>query len=65
MNWYRHVEWFNMTFAVFVPIWAMTKAYRTPLKTETAALAVFLYICTGLSITSGMFYLLLMIYDLL
>jgi hypothetical protein len=61
MTWYKDVEWFNITFAVFVPIWGMIKAYWTPLKTETAVLAVFLYVSTGLSITAGMLYQLLML----
>ena len=54
-NWHTRVEWFNLSFAVFVPTGGMIQAIWTPLKTETAVLAVFLYICTGLSITAGTF----------
>jgi hypothetical protein len=55
-NWYKHVNWLNVTLIVGVPIYGLIAAYWTPLQLKTAIWAVAYYFMTGLGITAGMFY---------
>jgi hypothetical protein len=52
-NWYKHVNWLNTTFIVFVPVLGCISAYWTPLHLKTALFAIFYYFNTGLGITAG------------
>jgi stearoyl-CoA desaturase (delta-9 desaturase) len=53
-NWYKHVNWLNVTLIVGIPIYGMIQAYWTPLQWKTAIFAVVYYFATGLGITAGM-----------
>ena len=54
-NWYKHVNWLNVTLIVGVPIYGLIAAYWTPLQWKTAVWAVAYYFMTGLGITAGKF----------
>lgn len=54
-NWYKHVNWLNVTLIVGVPIYGLIMAYWTPLQWKTAVWAVLYYFMTGLGITAGRF----------
>jgi stearoyl-CoA desaturase (delta-9 desaturase) len=53
-NWYKHVNWLNVTLIVGVPIYGLIAAYWTPLYWKTAVWTVIYYFMTGLGITAGM-----------
>jgi stearoyl-CoA desaturase (delta-9 desaturase) len=52
-NWYKHVNWLNVTLIVGLPIYGLIAAYWTPLQLKTAIWAVAYYFMTGLGITAG------------
>jgi stearoyl-CoA desaturase (delta-9 desaturase) len=52
-NWYKHVNWLNTYFIIFIPLMGCVGAYFTPLSWKTAAFAVFYYFNSGLGITAG------------
>jgi hypothetical protein len=52
-NWYKHVNWLNVTLIIGVPIYGMIQAYWTPLQWKTAVFAFVYYFLTGLGITAG------------
>ena len=52
-NWYKHVNWLNVTFIVFLPMLGCVMAFWTPLNWKTAAWAVLYYFMTGFGITAG------------
>lgn len=52
-NWYKHVNWLNVTFILGVPLAGCVAAYWTPLHLYTAIFAVIYYFNTGLGITAG------------
>lgn len=52
-NWYKHVNWLNITLIVGLPIYGLIAAYWTPLRWQTAIFAVAYYFATGLGITAG------------
>ncbi|KAI0396339.1 delta-9 acyl-CoA desaturase [Xylariaceae sp. FL0594] len=52
-NWYKHVNWLNTYFILFIPMMGCIGAYFTPLSWKTAAFAVFYYFNSGLGITAG------------
>jgi stearoyl-CoA desaturase (Delta-9 desaturase) len=52
-NWYKHVNWLNVTFIIGVPLAGCVAAYWTPLHLYTAIFAVIYYFNTGLGITAG------------
>src|SRR5271167_4903592 len=54
-NWYKHVNWLNVTLIVGIPVYGMIQAYWTPLQWKTAVWAVAYYFMTGLGITAGKF----------
>ncbi len=54
-NWYKHVNWLNITLIVGVPIYGLIAAYWTPLQLKTAIWAISYYFMTGLGITAGKF----------
>ena len=53
-NWYKHVNWLNVTLILFVPITGLIASYWVPLQLKTALFAIFYYYHTGLGITAGM-----------
>lgn len=52
-NWYKHVNWLNVTFIGGIPLIGCIAAAFTPLKWQTALWAVVYYFFTGLGITAG------------
>jgi stearoyl-CoA desaturase (delta-9 desaturase) len=52
-NWYKHVNWLNTIFIVFIPLIGFISAYWVPLKVSTAIFSVIYYFNTGLGITAG------------
>lgn len=54
-NWYKHIDWLNVTFIIGVPLYGLIAAYWTPLCWKTALWAVAYYFMTGMGITAGMF----------
>jgi len=53
-NWYKHVNWLNTTFILFIPFCGMISAYWVPLTLKTLLFSVFYYFHCGLGITAGM-----------
>lgn len=62
-NWYKHVNWLNTTFIVFIPLLGFVSAYWVPLKLATAIFSVIYYFNTGLGITAGKSTLILTVKD--
>jgi stearoyl-CoA desaturase (delta-9 desaturase) len=62
-NWYRHIAWVNVTFVALIPLAGLITACFTPLLGKTAAWALIYYFMTGLGITAGAFYLLIMDFE--
>ncbi|KAI1461472.1 acyl-CoA desaturase 1 [Annulohypoxylon moriforme] len=52
-NWYKHVNWLNTTFIIFIPLLGMISTYWTPLHWKTAVFSVIYYFNAGLGITAG------------
>ena len=52
-NWYKHVNWLNVTLIVGIPLYGCVQAFWTPLRLQTALWAVAYYFMTGLGITAG------------
>jgi len=52
-NWYKHINWLNCIFILFVPLAGLITAYWTPLEKKTAIFTVWYYVQTGLGITAG------------
>ncbi|CDM28178.1 hypothetical protein DTO006G1_2733 [Penicillium roqueforti] len=52
-NWYKHVNWLNVTFIIGVPLTGCIQAFFVPLQLKTAIWAVIYYFFTGLGITAG------------
>ncbi|KAH8804993.1 putative acyl-CoA desaturase [Xylogone sp. PMI_703] len=52
-NWYKHVNWLNVTLIIFIPLAGVIGSYWTPLRWETAVWTVAYYFMTGLGITAG------------
>ncbi|KAI0478796.1 delta-9 acyl-CoA desaturase [Xylariaceae sp. FL0804] len=52
-NWYKHVNWVNTTFIVFIPLLGFVSTYWTPLQLKTAVFALIYYFNAGLGITAG------------
>ena len=52
-NWYKHVNWLNVTLIVGVPVYGCVQAFWTPLRWQTAFFAIAYYFMTGLGITAG------------
>ncbi len=53
-NWYKHVNWLNVTLIVGLPIYGLIAAYWVPLQVKTGIFAFAYYFMTGLGITAGM-----------
>jgi stearoyl-CoA desaturase (delta-9 desaturase) len=53
-NWYKHVNWLNVTLIVGIPLYGCIQASWAPLYLKTAIFAVVYYFWTGLGITAGM-----------
>lgn len=54
-NWYKHVDWLNVTLIIIVPMIGLIASLWVPLQFKTAVWAVAYYYFTGLGITAGMF----------
>ena len=52
-NFYKHVNWLNVSLIVGVPVYGCIQAYWVPLKWQTALFAVVYYFMTGFGITAG------------
>ncbi|KAK3988554.1 acyl-CoA desaturase [Cladorrhinum sp. PSN332] len=52
-NWYKHVNWLNTTFIIFIPLTGLISSYWVPLHTKTAVFTVLYYFFAGLGITAG------------
>lgn len=52
-NWYKHVNWLNVTFIIGIPLYGCIQALWVPLQVKTAVWAVIYYFFTGLGITAG------------
>lgn len=52
-NWYKHVNWLNCFFILFIPLFGCIAAYFHPLNWKTGLFAVIYYFNTGLGITAG------------
>src|ERR1700741_535246 len=52
-NWYKYVDWLNITLIVFVPLVGCYWALWTPLHLKTAIWTVVYYFNTGMGITAG------------
>ena len=55
-NWWKHVNWLNVTLIVGIPLYGLVQAWTVPLYWKTALFAVIYYFWTGLGITAGMSY---------
>lgn len=53
-NWYKHVNWLNVTFIIGIPLFGCVMAFWTPLQWKTAVWSVLYYFMTGFGITAGM-----------
>lgn len=52
-NWWKHINWLNVTFIVLIPIYGCIHALWVPLKLPTAVWAATYYFATGFGITAG------------
>ncbi|EGO59931.1 acyl-CoA desaturase 1 [Neurospora tetrasperma FGSC 2508] len=52
-NWYKHVNWLNTTFIIFVPLAGLISAYWVPAQTKTILFSIAYYYFAGLGITAG------------
>ena len=52
-NWYKHINWLNVTVLILIPSAALYTAISTPLQLKTAIWAVAYYFITGIGITAG------------
>lgn len=52
-NWYKHINWLNAIFIVFIPLAGFVSAYWVPLQLSTAIFSVIYYFNTGMGITAG------------
>ena len=52
-NWYKHIDWVNVTFVAIIPFFGLIAAFSTPLLWRTATWTLFYYFLTGLGITAG------------
>ncbi|KAF2836086.1 hypothetical protein M501DRAFT_1007573 [Patellaria atrata CBS 101060] len=52
-NWYKHVNWLNVSLIIGMPLSGCIMAFWVPLRWQTALFAVLYYFATGLGITAG------------
>ncbi|KAI1470831.1 uncharacterized protein F4812DRAFT_419163 [Daldinia caldariorum] len=52
-NWYKHVNWLNTTFILFIPLAGLISTYWIDLQLKTALFSIFYYFNAGLGITAG------------
>ncbi|ROW02165.1 hypothetical protein VSDG_02528 [Cytospora chrysosperma] len=52
-NWYKHINWLNVTFILFIPMLGFVSTYWVPLTLKTAIWSFIYYFNTGLGITAG------------
>ncbi|KAL8714721.1 MAG: hypothetical protein Q9225_006504 [Loekoesia sp. 1 TL-2023] len=53
-NWYKHVNWLNVTLIVGIPLYGCIQAIWTTLQWKTALWAIAYYYMTGLGITAAL-----------
>ncbi|KIW36678.1 acyl-CoA desaturase [Exophiala oligosperma] len=52
-NWYKHINWLNVTLIIGVPTYGCVQAFWVPLQLKTAIWAILYYFATGLGVTAG------------
>lgn len=52
-NWYKHIDWLNVTFILLIPLAGFIYSYWVPLHFYTFIFAIVYYFNTGLGITAG------------
>ncbi|RDW67045.1 acyl-CoA desaturase-2 [Coleophoma crateriformis] len=52
-NWYKQVNWLNVTLIILVPLYGIIQSFWVPLQWKTGAWAFTYYFLTGLGITAG------------
>lgn len=52
-NWYKHVNWLNVTFILGIPLYGLIQSFWVPLQLKTGVFAFVYYFLTGLGITAG------------
>ncbi|KAI5298260.1 hypothetical protein KEM56_004205, partial [Ascosphaera pollenicola] len=52
-NWYKHINWLNVTFIMFLPMFGLLQTIWVPLQLKTAIWTLTYYAMTGLGITAG------------
>jgi len=52
-DWYKHIDWLNVTFILFIPMIGFYYAFYTPIVTKTIIWSFVYYFFTGLGITAG------------
>lgn len=52
-NWYKHLNWLNITLLLFVPLVGVIGAFFVPLTKKTLIWSIIYYFYTGLGITAG------------
>jgi len=55
-NWYKHIDWVNVTFVAIIPFFGLIAAFSTPLLWKTVVWTLFYYFLTGLGITAGTYH---------
>jgi len=52
-NWYKHINWLNVTLIVLLPLWGIYLSFYTPLVPKTLVFSFAYYYFTGIGITAG------------
>ncbi|KAL6237153.1 hypothetical protein BDW75DRAFT_238611 [Aspergillus navahoensis] len=52
-NWYKHVNWLNVSFVFGIPLYGWIQAFWVELQLKTVIWALVYYFITGLAITAG------------
>jgi Fatty acid desaturase len=52
-NWYKHINWLNVTLIILIPLYGCIGAFWVPLHLKTAVWSVLYYFATALGITAG------------
>jgi len=52
-NWYKHINWLNVTLVLVIPLIGFYNAFYTPIQWRTIVWALGYYGCAGLGITAG------------
>ncbi|KKA27349.1 hypothetical protein TD95_003214 [Thielaviopsis punctulata] len=52
-NWYKHINWLNCIFVLFIPLAGLISTYWVPATRNTILFSIIYYFNTGLGITAG------------